>query len=344
MTSTPHDALFKSMFSEPEEAAAELRSVLPPKLAGRIDWATLALVPGSFIDEKLTERESDLLFEVRASDARLKLHLLFEHQSTAPPLMAFRLLRYMVRIWEGEVAAEPERITLTPIVPVVLHHSERGWTAATSFGALLELGELAGTGIESLVPEFSFVLDDVSAQSDDDIARRLGSKVVRATLGALREARRTRGDGPRLIRGLARLLLELRASGRPEAYLRILRYLLTVAASDAPGPFLDAVSVEIGPQAKDEAMGLLDSMYERGRSEGLAHGKAEGKAEGEAAGRAEGEAAGRRATLGKQLQLKFGLVPPWVIAALDAMDLAALDAASERILVAARVEDVVPTE
>ena len=107
MTSTPHDALFKAIFSEPADAAVELRSLLPPELAARIDWSSLRLLPGSFVDEVLTERESDLLFEALAGDKPVKLHLLFEHQSTAPALMAFRLLRYQVRIWDVEVAAEP---------------------------------------------------------------------------------------------------------------------------------------------------------------------------------------------------------------------------------------------
>jgi hypothetical protein len=44
MTHTPHDALFKAVFSSPEHAEAELRAVLPPRLSRRIDWSTLALV------------------------------------------------------------------------------------------------------------------------------------------------------------------------------------------------------------------------------------------------------------------------------------------------------------
>ncbi|MFO0715101.1 MAG: Rpn family recombination-promoting nuclease/putative transposase [Sandaracinus sp.] len=53
MTHTPHDALFKAVFSLPEHAEAELRAVLPARLARRIDWSTLALAGGSFIDEAL---------------------------------------------------------------------------------------------------------------------------------------------------------------------------------------------------------------------------------------------------------------------------------------------------
>jgi len=35
--STPHDALIRGIFSSPENAAGQLRAVLPPKLAERIE-------------------------------------------------------------------------------------------------------------------------------------------------------------------------------------------------------------------------------------------------------------------------------------------------------------------
>jgi predicted transposase/invertase (TIGR01784 family) len=106
---TPHDALFKAVFSQPEHAAGELRHLLPPTFAERIDWPTLALVSGAYVDEDLRHSHSDLLFSARCEGASVLLYLLFEHQSTHDPLMAYRLLRYMVRIWEAVLAEDPAR-------------------------------------------------------------------------------------------------------------------------------------------------------------------------------------------------------------------------------------------
>jgi hypothetical protein len=69
----PHDTLFKAAMSRPALAAAELRVVLGPELAARIDWSTLRVfapfVPDFryFVDdltrvshlELLNEREVD---------------------------------------------------------------------------------------------------------------------------------------------------------------------------------------------------------------------------------------------------------------------------------------------
>jgi hypothetical protein len=46
----PHDKLFKAGFSDPETSAGFLRSQLPPLVVDAIDWSSLCLQPGSFID------------------------------------------------------------------------------------------------------------------------------------------------------------------------------------------------------------------------------------------------------------------------------------------------------
>jgi hypothetical protein len=99
--SSPHDALFKHVFSQPEHAASELRAVLPAGLSARLDWSSLELEPSSFVDEHLRGRQADLLFRVGCAGRSAFLYILFEHQSTTDALMAFRLLRYMTRIWDA---------------------------------------------------------------------------------------------------------------------------------------------------------------------------------------------------------------------------------------------------
>ena len=51
----PHDKLFKAGFSDPETTARFLRSQLPPALTAAIDWSSLRLEPGSFIDSHLIQ-------------------------------------------------------------------------------------------------------------------------------------------------------------------------------------------------------------------------------------------------------------------------------------------------
>ena len=118
--STPHDALFKFVFSQPEQAASELRAVLPHELSTRLDWASLSLAPASFVDERLAKRHADLLFSIRCDGRDAFLYVLLEHQSTSDPFMAFRLLRYMVRIWDAFLRSHPAAGKLPAVIPVVI--------------------------------------------------------------------------------------------------------------------------------------------------------------------------------------------------------------------------------
>jgi predicted transposase/invertase (TIGR01784 family) len=68
MIPTPHDALFKAVFGQPEHARGALRAVVPPVLAEALDWQSLTLRPGSFVDAALTHQHTDLLYSASWRD------------------------------------------------------------------------------------------------------------------------------------------------------------------------------------------------------------------------------------------------------------------------------------
>ena len=75
---------------------------------------------------------SDLLFRTTFDGDDAYLYFLIEHQSSPDDLMAFRMLRYQVRIWERHLKTEPTtsgKTGLPMIVPVVLYQGHRRWTA-----------------------------------------------------------------------------------------------------------------------------------------------------------------------------------------------------------------------
>ena len=183
MSNNVHDKLFKGTFSQVEHARGQIARMLPAGLVGRVDFASLALCPGSFVDEALKERHTDLLFSVSISGHTALLYLLLEHQSQADALMPFRMLRYMVRIWEDYLRSHPKAALLPAIVPLVVHHSKEGWTAATSLEELLDLDAEARAMIASHVPRFTFLLDDISFESDEALRGRAMSALGRLVLG-----------------------------------------------------------------------------------------------------------------------------------------------------------------
>jgi predicted transposase/invertase (TIGR01784 family) len=81
--------------------------VLPSNLTARLDLARLAPVPASFIDESLKWRHSDLLFTAPLDGRDAFVYVQVEHQSSDDPLMAYRLLRYVTRIWDRYLRERP---------------------------------------------------------------------------------------------------------------------------------------------------------------------------------------------------------------------------------------------
>jgi hypothetical protein len=128
-----HDKLFKTALADPKDAAMELRAVLPDALVSQIDFASLRCVPGSFVDEALRGSQADLLYTVKCTARPTLLYVLMEHKSEVDKYTLLQLLRYMVRIWDRCLAQKDPPRTLPPIIPVIVHHSEAGWTAPTHF-------------------------------------------------------------------------------------------------------------------------------------------------------------------------------------------------------------------
>ena len=101
---SPHDKLFKKSFENLAVAAAHFRDSLPAETVPLLDLAKLRLESGSYVDEELRDRHSDLLFSVpwvgpameeqppNEPDSAL-MYLLFEQQSTVDTMMPLRMLR-----------------------------------------------------------------------------------------------------------------------------------------------------------------------------------------------------------------------------------------------------------
>ncbi|MDC3952389.1 Rpn family recombination-promoting nuclease/putative transposase [Polyangium jinanense] len=205
MTDNPHDALFQYVFSNPEHAAPALRSMLPAALAEKVDFSTLVLAPGHFVDPELDGHRSDLLFSARIAGRDALIYVLWEHQSYVDTWLLLRLLEYMVRIWRSYRDEHPRAKKLPVIVPVVLHHSKTGWRAARRFEDLVDV-DAAGLSVLAHVPRFEFVLDDISRVDDAELSRRAMTVLGRLVLYLFRHAR----DPEELFAGLGRWAEALR--------------------------------------------------------------------------------------------------------------------------------------
>jgi len=324
-----HDTLFKAIFSQPEHAAGELSVVLPRALAERIDFSVLTRESGSFVDPALTERHTDLLFATRIAGQEALLYVLFEHLSHVDPLVSFRLLRYMVRIWEAHLKRHPHAKRLPIIVPVVLHHSETGWTATTAFESLIDADAQTLAIIAEYVPRFRIALDDLSHQSDAALRARSMSALGRFGLGLLA---RSPDEFLREAEAWAPVVAEAQNGPQgPAALAPALSYILKTN-KNPPDQVTARLIHAWGKDVEEAIVTAADQLREEGRRDGIAKGQLEGIVKGQ------------RQTLLKQLQRKFGHVPEPITARVAAASSDDLDRWLDRILTAPTLDDVFAAE
>ena len=317
----PHDSLFKLAFSDPASGAALLRALLPEVLAERVDFASLTLRSGSFKDRDLAGLESDLIFSADVEGREALFYFLLEHQSSVDSSMAWRLWRYVTRIWQWYVGESEGVVRLPLVVPVVIYHGDRRWTAARSVAELLDVEATLAAELGELVPNLRYLLDDLTQLEPAALRARSLPAFATVSLWALRTA----SD-----RGFAQTASELsdlfdgirRAPDGRGALWTIFSYLSTISGADED--LVAVVAGQLSAPVQEDVMDLVEHFAEQKKEEG----------------RAEGRAEGRRGLLARQLTLKFRAPPREVEARVAAASLDETERWAERILTASTLEEV----
>jgi predicted transposase/invertase (TIGR01784 family) len=310
--------VFRRIFGVPANAASQLRAVLPPGLAARLDLGRLTPVPAGFVDEALKWRYSDLLFTAPLDGQEAFVYLLAEHQSSADPLMAFRMLRYVTRIWDQHLRDHPRARLLPAVIPLVVHHGHTRWASPIQLLDLIDLDPSAKHAAQAYLPRFEFLLDDLSGVDSDQLLDRKLTPAALITLLLLKTA----AGNPRITAQLRPWADQLRAvldqPGGGEAFLAILTYIEVVG--EAPTSELRDLAASLGPDAEEAYVTTADML------------RAEGEARGEARGRAE--------ALVEMLTVKFGPLPESVPQTVHAASSAQIKAWAARAVTADTLDQV----
>ena len=325
MTAAPHDALFRSTFEAPGRAAELLRAALDPRLVARIDWSSLTLAQCSFIDEDLRAQQADLLFSVRLGEHTVCPYLLLEHKSSPERWTVYQLNKYVFRIWDSRRDADRSRRALPPIVPVVLYHGTRRWTAPTELSLLVDIPpELEF--LRDTTPRFKLFLVDLAALDDEALRTHGASPAVRLTLLALTQTRQIH-DLMALFAGWIALLRQLSAEPGGEAVIRsVFSYVFAVRGRAA------CRSIDLRALNFPEGEAIMETMADYLIKKGLRQGRNEG--------RNEGRKEGRKEAFLDLLRHKFPQVSAAHVALAEAADIAAIDRWSLQLLSAATVDEV----
>lgn len=324
--SDPHNSFFVYTFGQKVHAIGLLRAILPPALGQRLRWDSLTREPVSFVDARLRWLHGDLLFSVRTLDTEeeVLIYLLVEHQSTPHPLMAYRVLRYVTRVWDDHLRKHRTSARLPLVVPAVLYNGREPWSAARTLRDLLDAPAPLVQSVTRHVPQSGYLLIDLRFGRADQLVADAITAYGRVARWALAIA----GDDARVLEGVRRLdglLQEImkQPDGRA-AFVALMRYILATHEHIDRDELHDVLTDAIDAAAGKDVMTIYDQLIEEGRQKGLHQGIAEGRAE----------------MLLDLLAAKFGTVPAGVRKRVQHASADELAAWGTRVLTAATLEDV----
>jgi len=312
----PHDKIIKRTFTQREHAVGLLKAALAPEIVALARWSTLKAEQIHFVDRRLRGRYADLLFSAQIGADRVYAHVLIEHQSTVERLMIYRMGAYMWRRWEKLVRDEPARESLPVIIPIVIHHSDTGWTAATAFEDVVAVPEGARAALDPYIPRFRMKLVDVSRGPASGLAGEALTALGRLVLWCLSVA----GDDRRLVAEADRWVEDLNAvytaPNARDAMISLIEYLRATHHRMSAAKLGELLETTAKKGQKEVDVDVLEELREEYGREG-----------------------GARVLLGL-LAARFGAVPAKVRSRVLAADEKTLSRWSVRVLTATTIDAV----
>ena len=262
-----------------------LRSYLPEailEMMNRDELGTdnLVLEKDSLIPPNLREKRSDVIYRIDYGEKQAYIYVLIEHQSRVDFLMPFRLLTYMVHLWDrvvGEVGDEArlKSFLLPPILPVVFYEGEAPWTAARNF-----IDKVQGSEeLRGFVPDFQYRLISLRDEDPDRLLTRRD-----ALAGLLYAAQPLKKED--IFETAERLRVFLETLHDEEKILlgrHLGGYLKILAKRESLTENL-AIDERFEGKEAEEVLTYLTKEVRRirkeGREEGLMEGREEGRGEG----------------------------------------------------------------
>ena len=159
-----------------------------------------------------------------------------------------QVLGYMHAIWARIHRDHLRTRLLPPILPLVLHHGRQRFTGPTSLRALLDLRGVPAA-LVALQPDFTFLLDDLADQTEEQLQERVGSTFAQLALLSMQHLR---GADPAtaeaVLRGWASLTERLAtAKNGQDDLLTLFSYILQIGV--LPEERVDTVLNEITPRS-----------------------------------------------------------------------------------------------
>ncbi len=256
-----HDKGFKNLMADVEIAKNFFQKFLPKKIQKQIDFNTLSLCRNSFVDADLSSYHADVLYEVLIGDSLGYLYLLCEHQSTVDELLPYRIVQYIVKIWEQHLQQNgTEKIPL--VIPLVFYHGKKPYDKSVDIKDLIDAPvELIDRNL------FKFQLIDTNLIADEDLREESWTNIIAFVLKHVLFRDFPNHVDKILSQVLKRYKIEEHDPRLSNRIGTLFRYIFSASDMD-PYWFMDKVRKFFPPSLGEQVMKAADYLRDEGRLEG----------------------------------------------------------------------------
>ncbi len=282
-TDNPHDKGYKRIFSIKKHFLHFIKKYIALEWMMELEEEDLELIDKEYITDQFDTYESDLVYKVHTKEGAVYLFFLLELQSYNDFTMSFRLLIYMTAIWLDHFKncdknkRSKKGYRLPAIMPIVLHNSERNWTASCKFSHMINNAQLFG----KYVVDFEYALVSVNTLTESKISN---SNTLIDNI-FLADRKRTRQEW---TDGIAELMHRIRAMDTDDLneWITWFSNVIRKLNEDERGELI----TQLKEGDEKDMCSSFERLLNKEKAEGWKDGRAEGWKDGRAKGKAEDRA------------------------------------------------------
>jgi len=271
---TPHDRYVRALFSNVRMVIEFLRAYLPRDLLKLVDLSTLELQNGSFIDDTLKLKVTDVLYKVTPIKGASDVLILIEHQSTQKKIVPWRIANY-VREIETYYMNRNKTTTIPFVYPLTLYTGKRPYTLSMD---RIDLYEKHQRELARHVSTSPYPLIDLSKISEDVLKKYKIFGPMARTLKHIHDP-----EIDPFFKIIIEDLKELEAAGEGEYFRKTLSYIYEVGNVKSGQDLVSTASGCFATTNEDKAMTVAEMLRAEGREEGIQKGIQKGILEGKLA-------------------------------------------------------------
>ncbi len=272
----PHDKFFKIVFSEIENTIDFISKIFPTDVVNLLNLNSLKLEKDSFLDEKLKNSFSDLVFSIKLKTKnKIKISLLFEHKTKQSDDIYIQLLTYLLNFYK--TIKKGKKLEL--IIPIIVYHGKNEWKRKE----FSEYFNFEDENLKRFIPNFDYILSDLSTYTDEDIHSK---KFNRAELETALLLMKNIYDVKKIMKNLPEYLQIIKSllDAEDKYIMTIFTYLINTIDVDYKEIAKEIKKAskkggDLAMTAAQRILGLIDKGKADGMLKGISKGISKGKAE-----------------------------------------------------------------